>query len=494
MKLLGFGVLFFVLISNVFSQTFGGLKNDKGISFCEFKGNYYLSGITRSYGSGSDDIWKLKVNDNLEITDHTTIGHWKHHDAPSKMIKTEDEHIIIAGNSWNAPGPGFREDIILSKYDSVGNNIWSSYFGGKSGDFTAGILETNDKGLLITGNDMAAGSYGAAFLIKVDQNGVKKWSQYYNTNFKDMSMDVVECPDSTFLLLVNSNTFVGKSALSSEYLSPKATNIMIVKTDNLGNELWRKFYGGDKFDFGKGIVSNGKDYYFTGSSMNNSNGSFDIVLYKINQEGDIIFTKNYGGKGYEYVNSIDINSNGELLLGGYSNSFSIDSVPDLYLVKVDSLGDVIWEVTYGGPYSDYGEQAQFLSGGNDEIGFIGTSSLMKESKLVTDLFFIKIDSDGNKMKDVLTENTSDLSKNSNVFNVAVYPNPARNQFFVKTSDTIGGEKSFKLFDLSGKLIKTEQMFVNPYLVKLGSKLSLGIYIYQVENNGFVKSGRIILND
>ena len=183
-----------------------------------------------------------------------------------------------------------------------------------------------------------------------------------------------------------------------------------------------------------------------------------------------------------------------MLLGGYSNSFSIDSVPDLYLVKVDSLGGVIWEATYGGPYSDYGEQAKFLSGGNNEIGFIGTSSVMKKSILVTDLFFIKIDSYGNKLEEILKVNTSDLNSNSNAFEIAVYPNPARNQFFVKTSDTIRGEKYFKLFDVSGKLIKAEQMLVNPYLVKLGVKLSTGAYIYQVENNGLVKFGRIILND
>ena len=316
MKYLLISIFCIVIYSNAFSQTFGGDKSDQGISFCEFNGDYYMCGITRSFGAGSDDMWKLKVNDQLEAIDHTTIGSWVHQDAPSKIINTEDNHVVIAGNSWDAPGPGYRNDLVLSKYDSVGNNIWRSYFGGTSNDYSAGIIETKDSGVLITGLNRAEGNLGSGFLMKVDKNGVKEWEQFYNTSYKDMAMDVVQCPDSSFLLLVNSNTFIGKSAVSSEYLSSETTKIMIIKTDKLGNELWRKFYGGDKFDFGRGIVTNGKDYYFVGSSMNNSNGSFDIVLYKINSAGDVLFTENYGGKGYEYGNSIDINDKGEMILGG----------------------------------------------------------------------------------------------------------------------------------------------------------------------------------
>ena len=487
-------IFFLVFFSSAYSQTFGGNKSDQGISFCELNGSYYMCGITRSFGAGSDDIWRLRVNEYLKMMNHNTIGNWKHHDIPSKIIKTEDDHIIIVGNSWDAPGPGYRNDLILYKYDSVGNNIWSSYFGGTSDDYSSGLIETKDNGILVTGINRAEGKEGAAFLMKVDENGVKKWINYYNTSHKDMGMDVVECPDSTLLLLVNSNTFTGKSAVSSEYLSSEATKIMIIKTDKKGNELWRKFYGDINFDFGKEIITNGKDYYFIGSSMNNSNGSFDIVLYKINEKGDVLFTQNYGGKGYEYGNSIDINDKGEMLLGGYSNSFSSNSDPDFYLVKVDSIGDVIWEETYGGSNSDYGEQALFLSGGNDEIGFIGTSTLIKKNKKVTDLFFIKIDSDGTELNGIVPNSNQYTSDYNNSFNVVVYPNPARDKFFIKTSDTISDDNIFRLFDMSGKLLHTEQILVNPFLFKLGTKLSAGVYLYQLEVKGGIKSGRIILNN
>ena len=482
------------IFSSTIAQVYGGEKNDKGISFCQINKNYFLTGITRSYGSGSDDIWMLKVNSEYEVIDDYVLGNWVHYDVPSKILATSQSEIVVCGYSWDAPGTGARGDIVLCKYDTVGNNIWTSYFGGKKNDYSSGLIETKDKGYLLTGINRAEGDRGAAYLIKVNNDGVKEWEQFYNTANKDMGMDVIQCADSSFMVLVNVNTFVGKSANSSEYLSTEATKLMIVKTDKLGNEVWRKFYGGEKFDFGSGIISNGKDYYFVGSSMNNSNGSFDVVLYKINKEGDILLTKNYGGIGYEYGKSIDINEKGEILLGGYSNSFSSDSVPDLFLVKVDSLGNLIWEETYGGSFSDYGEQALFLSGGNNEIGFIGTSTVMKGDKMVTDLFFIKISSDGEQKTGVIAGLQQVSNNYTTSFNVLVYPNPARDQFFIKTSETIIGDNIFKLFDVAGNLIKTEQVLFNPFLVKLGTSISPGVYFYQLESKGSFKSGRIVLND
>ena len=161
---------------------------------------------------------------------------------------------------------------------------------------------------------------------------------------------------------------------------------------------------------------------------------------------------------------------------------------------MDSLGDIIWEETYGGNYSDYGEQALFLSGGNDEIGFIGTSTVMKQSEFVTDLYFIKISSDGTELGGILTDLNNDIINYDNTYSVSIYPNPARDQFFIKTSGNISGDNTFKLFDVSGKLVKTTKVLANPFLVKLGAKLSPGIYLYQLESKGVVKTGRIVLNN
>lgn len=485
-------IILVLFTSTAKAQVFGGEKDDTGISFCEINNSYFLTGITRSYGNGSDDIWILKVNSAYEVVDEFVVGTWESYDVPSEIIATSDDELVVLGYSWNAPGPGNRGDIVIAKYDTVGNQIWSSYFGGKKNDYSGGLIETKDKGFVITGINRAEGSRGAAYLIKVNKDGVKEWEHFYDEPYKDMGMDVVQCEDSGFIMIANINTFKDKSANSSEYLSADASKIMLIKTDVNGNEVWRKFYGGDKFDFGKRIVTNGKDFFFTGSSMNNSNGSFDVVLYKINSNGDVIYSKNYGGKGYEYGNSITINNEEEILLTGYSNSYSVDSVPDVYLIKTDSIGDVIWEKTYGEAYSEYGEKALFLSGLGNEIGIVGSAVIDKGGNLIKDFYFIKVDKDGDELLGISTS-TDTPQTPSNKFIGLVYPNPARDQFFVKYSGGSLDNVNFKLFNITGHLITESILDRSPYLVNLESRLSAGVYLYQIQSGTSIVKGRIILN-
>ena len=157
-----------------YSQYFGSYFNDTGISFCHSNSSFYLTGTTRSFGAGSEDIWIIKVNDELKNEFHTEWG-GPHYDIAAEIIATSDNNYILTGHSWDAPGSGTT--IILAKYDSTGNNLWVSYFGGKDNDYAFSVIETADYGYLITGTNREAGKEGAAFLIKTDINGVLEWEK-----------------------------------------------------------------------------------------------------------------------------------------------------------------------------------------------------------------------------------------------------------------------------------------------------------------------------
>ena len=192
-------ISFFLLLlcsNNLLSQFLGGLKNDRGVAFCQYGDGFVLSGSTRSFGAGSEDMWMIKVDANMEDVFHREWGTY-HYDLAADIIATSDNHFLVCGYSWDAPGG--RTSIVLAKYDESGNMVWVSYFGGNHNDYVYSLKEANDGGYLMTGIDRSYGALGAVFLIKTNSSGAKEWAKYYDTPNKDIGMDVVECSDSSFM-------------------------------------------------------------------------------------------------------------------------------------------------------------------------------------------------------------------------------------------------------------------------------------------------------
>ncbi|MBI2279767.1 MAG: T9SS type A sorting domain-containing protein [Bacteroidetes bacterium] len=474
------------LSSTISAQYFGGEKNDNGIYFCENNNSFYLTGTVRSFGSGSEDVTLVKVSSDYQHLYHVEWG-GIHHDISTKIISISDQNLLVIGHSWDAPGT--RTGGFVTKYDTAGAILWTSYFGGNDDDYIFNTIETFDKGFLITGLNRAAGVSGATFLIKINKDGVKEWEKFYDTNNNDIGMDVIECSDSSILLLVNTSSFADKIAHVSEYISNDASKIILLKTDKMGNEIWRKYFGGINHDFGKRIVTDGNNYfYFVGSSLNNTNGSFDLTLNKIDSAGNEIWRKNYGGVGYEYGNDIDMDVDGNLLLTGTSSSFTLDEIPNIYCLKTDSSGTVVWENNFGGNFSEYGNCGKFLNDGT--IAVLGSSN--SRNGLDFDFYFIKLDASGEVIK-LLDEIISPPIDTT--IQYMIYPNPARTFVKITLPNEGSQEESFEftLFDITGKIVKKEVFNQLSGTIYFDSLLSIGVYVYTIKTSMSTHKGKIIIN-
>ncbi len=476
--------LIFILanINNTCAQYFGGIKNDGGVAV--FKGNsdFYIAANTRSFGHGSEDIWVIRVNENFEYVNAIEWGS-QHHDIAADIVATYDSGLALLGYSWDAPGS--RTGLVISKYDSSLNNLWNSYFSGSSDNVGFGIIQTKDKGFLAVGYDRSEGNFGACSMIKLNEFGLLQWNKFYDTPNKDVAMDVIELDDNNLLLLANSSSFESKIANSSDFLSDDVSKLMIIKTDNLGNEKWRKLYDGERHSFGNKIIADNEGcFYIVGSSLNNTNGNFDITLDKIDTLGNIIWHRNYGGSGYDYGNAIAINSLGEILIVGYTNSFSINENPDLYVIKTDNNGNEIWSSTYGGTESDYGNDVKFLA--NNDIALLGTTFSTYNGN--SNILFHKMSSDG-EIKDTLVKILP-----STLPQPFLYPNPVTDSFYIHFFENQMFENfNLKLFDINGKIMYNEKVNSNTSPIYIPYTLRRGTYIYEISLKEKFYSGKFIVN-
>ncbi|MCT3805979.1 hypothetical protein HZQ57_12245 [Elizabethkingia anophelis] len=150
-----------------------------------------------------------------------------------------------------------------------------------------------------------------------------------------------------------------------------AEDYHVIKFDSNFNIVWNKVYGGSKRDYAEGIIEDSQGNLLvigesesTNGDIEKNNGDFDIFLIKINRDGNLIWSKNYGGSGYEGIsqdNTIVEAANGNFIFVGYTSSsdFNVSNNNggyDVWVSKIDSNGNLIKQKTLGGSNDDVGRK------------------------------------------------------------------------------------------------------------------------------------------
>ena len=202
--------------------------------------------------------------------------------------------------------------------------------------------------------------YGAGsddvYLIKTNNFGDTIWTKTYGGTASDMGNEVEQTADGGFIVVGNTTSF-----------GAGATDIYVIKTDINGDTLWTKTYGGINSESGNSVrQTTDGGYIIAGATASYGTLSEGYVI-KTNSVGDTLWTKTYGGIDNDEFNSVKQTTDGGYILCGESKSFGL-GVNYVYLVKTDSLGNVQWSGTYGGTVSNYGAEVQQTTYGGYAVG------------------------------------------------------------------------------------------------------------------------------
>ncbi len=169
------------------------------------------------------------------------------------------------------------------------------------------------------------------------------------------------------------------------------SDALLMKLDFAGKVVWSKSFGGNKSDAGSYVdqTSDG-GYILVGSTISFGAGDSDIYLIKTDSNGNLLWTKTYGGSDSEAASYVAEINGGGYMVAGYTNSFG-KGLGDYYLLKTDSNGNLIWSKTYGGAESEYIQNARLTSEGGCIM--IGTTSSYVIG--VFNTYVVKVDKNGN---------------------------------------------------------------------------------------------------
>ena len=145
-------------------------------------------------------------------------------------------------------------------------------------------------------------------------------------------------------------------------------DISLIKTDQSGTPLWNKTYGTTASEDGVYVIkTRDGNYLITGRT--NSNGNIDLLLLKVTPDGNMLWNKTIGGPGDDWMWKISRANTDGYVLVGRTNSYGV-GLTDIWLIKIDENGDLLWNVTLGGSEEDRGRDIYTLdNGGYLVLGF-----------------------------------------------------------------------------------------------------------------------------
>jgi len=282
-------------------------------------------------------------------------------DIAYSVQQTADGGYVMAGLTWSFGAGGY--DFYLVKTNSQGDSLWNRTFGGSSYDVCQSVQQTSDGGFILGGytDSYGAGDYDF-YLVKTNGEGDSLWSRTFGGSDLDECQSVQQTSDGGYILGGHTASYG-----AGNY------DFYLVKTNSQGDTLWTRTYGGSGYDAANSVQQTADGgYVLGGHTWSYGAGYNDFYLVKTNSLGDSLWSRTFGGSSHDVCYSVQQTGDGGYILGGYTGSYGVGSY-DFWLLKTDSQGDSLWSRTFGGSDWDECQSVQQTGDGGYILGG-GTAS------------------------------------------------------------------------------------------------------------------------
>jgi len=335
--------------------------------------------ITSSQAQAPDIQWQKCFGGTLE--DFTRSLELTSDGGFAFVASTESNDGDVSGNHGEA-------DFWLVKADASGTIEWQKCLGGTLDDYGWSLKQTLDGGYIFTGFSIShdgdiTGNHGNYdyWVVKTDASGNIQWQKAYGGSLYDAPYVIQQTTDHGYIIagsVLSQNGDVTGSQGDKD--------AWIVKIDSTGNIQWQKDMGGTAIDDAYAIqqtIDGG--YIVAGNSASNDgdvsggHGSDDVWVVKLNSAGSILWQHCYGGTGSDVARCIQQTSDGGYVVIGFAKSKDGDVTGnhgsnDIWVIKINSSGTLQWQKCFGGSRNDFGRWVkQTVDGGYLIAGAAGSS-------------------------------------------------------------------------------------------------------------------------
>lgn len=364
----------------IFSNTYNDASFDYGRYLIQTNDDGYLvAGNTSLLGDNYSNVLMLKV-------DHTGEQVWRKdytyssNDRVNTVIELEDGSLVMAG--FSTSNTNSSKDLLIMRTDSEGNIEWQSLYGDTRDEIANSISSASDGGFIIAGeitNENTGNS--SCYLLKVNNNGEFEWDRSFGGSLNDQGFFLISANDGGFVI-----TGVTRSQNDS------SGDLWLIKVNNTGEILWEKTFGGENFESGRSLQQTSDEgYIIVGQTESFGNGNNDAYLLKTDSQGNEIWSRTYGGSGTDQGRYVVETLDQGYIISGYTDSYGSMGGFNFWLIKTDSNGDLEWQEYYGGSGDDRAFCGMQASDGGYAI--VGQSNTGGSTGV--DILLVKTDDIGN---------------------------------------------------------------------------------------------------
>jgi hypothetical protein len=290
--------------------------------------DFLLLGNNYQKGRNKENISVVKLNLKGDTIWTRSYGNPYRYCNANRIIRTNDGGYAIIGNGSQTD---WRvRDILIIKTDNLGKVLWSKTYGGKSNEDGIALSETDAGDLIIVGQTESYGEGGQdIYILKLNSLGDTIWTKTFGGNRYDYPSDIIKTKSNEFII-------TGTTSSYGQYYHDD--DIFLLKIDGNSNVIWSKTYGGNKDESStRVILTKDNNYLIVGSTQSYGFGQDDIFLIKTTSEGDTIWTKTYGGSSTDVGRHVIEASKGYYILGD-TRSFSVGG-KDMCILQINELGN-----------------------------------------------------------------------------------------------------------------------------------------------------------
>ncbi len=306
-------------------------------------------------------------------------------------------------------------------------------FGGNGYDAGYDVKQTLDNGYIITGSTSSFGQGNTdLYLLKLDSMGNRKFEKSFGNYSNEIGKSVLQLIDSSYVTVGYTNS-IGFGGY----------DIFLLKTDKNGNLLWQKTIGGSDWDFAYSLQTTfDGGFVIAGTTYSFGHGNADGYVVKTDGNGNVVWTKTYGGQHDDEFKSIVQTSDGGFALTGYTKSYNDVDSGDVWVFKLDIMGDSVWCKFFGGSREDFANE--IIQHPSSELYVVGGTKSFGTNLNYYNGYSFRLYSNGSFYNQTIDNTSSDDA----IFNSIVVsrrtPNIVNTISYVKVS---GYEKQIKILEM-----------------------------------------------
>ncbi len=434
---------------------------------------------------GWDDVWLVAIDTNSNILWDKSFGSTTDYEYGLVLCADTLNGLVfgarVSANAGQVSGihgsPG-HYDWWVAGVDSLHNLLWQRCLGGSDDEYELYSIEKSKYGTYLLSGD----TYSIDGDVNGNNGGHRGWMVCYNKDsgivFQNLSDFGTGSEIANTKLGVDSCYFSIGTVENRPNCLIGGMDMAFCKYNSNGIKLWEYCLGGTLIDGGTDFVENpdGTMWLVGGTYSNDvdvsgNNGFSDIWLVKIDTLGNVLHQNCFGGLATDYAEKITKSSDGGLIIVGYTNSTELNGFPnnlhgytDALIIKTDSLGNLLWGKCFGGSQNDLANSV--VENPDGSIYVAGTTESSDGDVTfnhgLSDYWMFKL----------VPSSSSILETKGELNNFTVTINSISKKWIIQYSSISLNNVTITIYDLSGRKIKS-----------VDHQSQIGMNIFELDNNG-----------